>query len=69
MTGIKIENNNLIVLTDPILLFTLSKTRDSQDSIYNTLISLQLILNKAKMEGKLIKIVDLRFDKPVVEYK
>jgi len=30
--------------------------------------SLQLILDRAKMEGKQIQLIDLRFDKPVISY-
>jgi len=45
-----------------ICLFTLEKEIESQ------LASLQFILWRAKMEGKSLKTVDLRFDKPVVKY-
>lgn len=31
--------------------------------------SLQLILERAKIEGKQIKVIDLRFDKPVITYQ
>ncbi len=66
---IKVEDNTMIVLTDPLLLFNLNKSDDPNKDIYNSLISLQLILKTAKMENKTIKSADFRFDKPVVEYK
>jgi len=46
--------NNLLVL------FNLENDVDSQ------LDSLQLILSRAKIEGKTVKKIDLRFDKPVI---
>lgn len=44
------------------LIFSLKK------DIFGQLGSLQLILQKAKIDGKVIESVDLRFDKPVVVY-
>lgn len=44
------------------LIFSLKK------DIFGQLGSLQLILQKAKIEGKVVESVDLRFDKPVVVY-
>jgi len=38
----------------------------SQSEINKQLDSLQLILQRAKIEGRLITTIDLRFDKPVV---
>ena len=57
--------NDLIVITDPglKLVFSLNKDLNIQ------LASLQLILQKAKIESKPIDSIDLRFNKPVVVYK
>lgn len=38
------------------------------DQIEKQVVSLQLILSRAKIENKLPKKVDLRFDRPVVSY-
>lgn len=43
-------------------LFSSEKNLDSQ------IISLQFILSRSKIEGRLPKLVDLRFDKPVILY-
>ncbi len=52
-----------IRLKDSVLvLFNLTK------EIENQLDSLQLILSRSKIEGKQIKKIDLRFDKPVIGY-
>ncbi len=39
------------------------------DDLSSKLASLQLILNQAKIESKVIKNIDLRFDKPVISYE
>lgn len=58
----KLTDNYLLVKTHPQLIFSLRK------DILTQLASLQLILQKAKIDGREMKIVDLRFDKPVVTY-
>lgn len=52
------------------------KTEDGQELIFglqkslkSQVASLQLILSRSKIEGKLIKSLDLRFDKPVAIFK
>lgn len=57
------ETNQLLVLgTTWQALFSLEKEIGSQVG------SLQLILSRAKIEGKLPRLVDLRFDKPVISF-
>ena len=51
---VRLKNSTLI-------LFNLNKDTEEQ------LDSLQLILSRSKIEGKQIKKIDLRFDKPVIE--
>jgi hypothetical protein len=58
----KIEDNNLLVDSRPRMIFELEK------DVLRQLASLQLILQKAKINGREIKTIDLRFDKPVIEY-
>lgn len=53
-----------ILLLDSFPKVALSLERD----ILKQLASLQLILQKAKIDEKTVVIIDLRFDKPVVEY-
>lgn len=52
----------LVVKTEQILIFNLDKGPKEQ------LASLQLILQKAKIDSKVIENIDLRFDKPIVIY-
>lgn len=59
--------DNLIVFSNPSLLFNISGASDSRD-VFNSLTSLQLILKTAKINNKTIKSIDLRFDKPIVVY-
>jgi len=61
---IKEENNQAeIILEEAILaVFTLEKPVSSQVA------SLQMILNRFKIEGKKPKKVDLRFEKPIVTF-
>lgn len=54
--------NLLLVESDKKFAFSLSK------DISRQLASLQLILQEAKINGRAMEIVDLRFDKPVVVY-
>lgn len=56
------NNDNLLVSSSPKVLFNLS------EDISRQLGSLQLILGQAKIDKESVKSVDLRFDKPVVEY-
>ena len=58
----KVVDNSLLIKVKPKLIFSLEK------DILRQLASLQLILQKAKIDGKVIEVVDLRFDKPVVVY-
>lgn len=62
-TQIKKVNNFFVVDSEPKLIF--STTND----LKVTLISLQLILNKSKIEPREIEMIDLRFNRPVVVYK
>lgn len=56
------KDNSFLVKARPLILFNIEKKVDEQ------LASLQLILEKAKIEGENIEIIDLRFDKPVIRY-
>jgi cell division septal protein FtsQ len=58
----KVVDNLLLIDSQQHLIFTLEK------DILRQLASLQLILQKAKINGREIKTIDLRFDKPVIEY-
>jgi hypothetical protein len=59
---VKIVDNSLFVKSEEKIVFSLTK------DILRQLASLQLILQKAKIESKQVEIIDLRFDKPVVVY-
>lgn len=59
----KITGSDMITDSTPKLLFSLKADTDYE------LASLQLILEKAKMEDREIEFVDLRFSKPIVKYK
>ncbi len=54
--------SNLIVQSKPTVVFDLKSDSSIQ------LASLQLILEKAKIDKDQIEIIDLRFDKPVLRY-
>lgn len=54
--------NNLIVQSKPVIIFDLKSDSSIQ------LASLQLILEKAKIEKGQIDLIDLRFEKPVLRY-
>lgn len=59
---IKIIGNNILINGDTKVVFSLDRDLNRQ------LASLQLIWQKAKMNSKSIDQIDLRFDKPVLEY-
>ncbi len=61
-TESKIISNYLLVNGAPRLIF------DLVDDVNKQLISLQLILNKARMDNSEIESIDLRFKNPVVIY-
>lgn len=58
----KLSSNQLLVKMGQKIVFSLEKDHLRQ------LASLQLILQKAKIDGRMIDFIDLRFDKPVVIY-
>ena len=58
----KIEGNKFLVDGRPRIVFSLTKDINYQFA------SLQLILQKAKIESKSMELIDLRFDKPIVVY-
>lgn len=58
----KLSGQNLQVLGQPKIVFLLEK------DVLKQLASLQLILEKAKIDERNMEIIDLRFDKPVVKY-
>jgi cell division septal protein FtsQ len=58
----KIVESDLYIKSEEKIVFSLTK------DILRQLASLQLILQKAKIESKKVEIIDLRFDKPVVVY-
>lgn len=60
--SVKIEDNKLLIDAEVKIAFSLKKDYARQ------LASLQLILQKAKIESKLIDMIDLRFDKPIIIY-
>lgn len=55
--------NILQINTSVKLVFSLER------DILRQLASLQLILQKAKIDGRIAQVIDLRFDKPIVEYQ
>ncbi len=59
---LKIAESNLYISSEEKIVLSLTK------DIMRQLASLQLILQKAKIESKQVEIIDLRFDKPVVIY-
>lgn len=58
----RILDGRLYISADPKIVFSLRKDYEKQ------LVSLQLILHKAKIETKKVTIIDLGFDKPVIIY-
>ncbi len=58
----KLDDETLLIESNPKVTFSLS------GDTFRQLASLQLILQEAKINGKVIQIIDLRFDKPVVAY-
>lgn len=58
----KLENSNLLIGGSQKLIFSLKKDVSVQ------LTSLQLIMAKAKIDGRMLESTDLRFDKPVIVY-
>ncbi|MDO8638889.1 MAG: hypothetical protein Q7R43_04905 [Candidatus Daviesbacteria bacterium] len=61
-TQTKLNEYDLEVLSQPKIVVSLEK------NILRQLASLQLILEKAKIDNRTMEIIDLRFDKPVVKY-
>lgn len=57
-----LDNKFLVINSTPKAIFKLDREIDIQ------LASLQLILQKAKMESSDLEFIDLRFDKPVVKF-
>ncbi|MDO8498826.1 MAG: hypothetical protein Q7S44_03500 [bacterium] len=62
VTQLKVLGSVLLTNTQPRVVLSLAKDMSRQ------LASLQLILQKAKIDGKAMDTIDLRFDKPVVVY-
>ncbi len=59
----KIYSQGLLLISGkPKIVFSLDGSIDVQ------LASLQLILDKAKIENEIVEFLDLRFDKPIVKY-
>ncbi len=55
---------NILLINSPVkVAFSL------QRDVLRQFASLQLILQKAKIDSRVVEIVDLRFDKPVIEYQ
>lgn len=62
VTQTKIIEHNLQINNNQKIVFSLEK------DILRQLVSLHLILDKAKIEGMIMESIDLRFEKPVVVY-
>lgn len=58
----KIDGIDLLINSQPKIVFNLGGDLKRQ------IASLQLILQKAKIDSKTVEIIDLRFDKPVIMY-
>ncbi len=56
------SKDSLLINSMPKIIFLLNDKVDKQ------IASLQLIYNKAKIDGKTLEFIDLRFDKPVVKF-
>lgn len=59
---IKVINKLMFVETQPRIIFSLD------EDILKQTASLQLILQKSKINGRMIQFVDLRFEKPIIVY-
>lgn len=57
-----ILNEILVDYSSPKIIFKLDQTIETQ------LASLQLILEKAKIDSDVLEFIDLRFDKPIIRY-
>ena len=55
-----ILDNSLAISSSPKVIFNLNNNLDTQ------IASLQLILEKAKIDSEVLEFIDLRFDKPIV---
>lgn len=62
ITQTKIIEHNLQILGENKIIISLEK------DILKQLASLQLILEKARIDNRTMEMIDLRFDKPVVKY-
>lgn len=60
----KVEDNKLIVQTGDAATVYFPLTRDPQALVG----ALQLILTRSRIEGKLPKLIDLRYSKPILKY-
>lgn len=58
----KIEDENLLIQSNQKIVFALDR------DLFEQLGSLQLILQKAKIDEKMPEVIDLRFDRPVIVY-
>lgn len=59
---LKIVDDNILIIAAPRVVVSLDK------DIARQVVSLQLILQKAKIDEGALEIIDLRFDKPVLKY-
>ena len=64
----KLESPDLLLNTNPKIAFRVDTPDIDQEEVKRRLASLQLILQKAKMDEREMSTIDLRFDKPVVTY-
>lgn len=56
-----VSNNDFIIYSLPKIIFSLKNEIDPQ------IASLQLILEKSKIDGSMVDFIDLRFDKPIIK--
>ncbi|MDP3888836.1 MAG: hypothetical protein Q8Q24_02215 [bacterium] len=65
-----IAAKNLQVLGDSITATISGATTyfNQKEDILKQVVSLQYIISRAKIEGKIPKVIDLRFDKPIVSF-
>lgn len=70
ITSYGLTLNNVIVFPQQVAIIDTDIKIVSiiNDQLDKQLAALQLIINKAKIEGISIQLIDLRFDKPVVKY-
>lgn len=59
---VKIENNTVFLRDQGVVYL------DSKKNLASQISSLQLILSRLTIEGKKFKKLDLRFDKPIIEF-